>query len=165
MIWFLIAVLIGIGSGIREHVKYRDTVSTIMGTVVPMFMAGFVAVFICIFAGMAAYDEEPHSYTFDVMAAKDGSSINGRFGIFGGFIDEKSYYFFYRKHSDGRIEQGKILASRTSIYQDQETQSYIKVTKYDSDIGFWGFIPGDDPRYEIHVPDGSVIETVEFDLE
>lgn len=131
-----------------------------------IFIGGFVALFVSLLVGAFVYDAKYDEYQFDVMAANDGSVVQGRFGIFSGYIDEESYYFFYREYEDGRIEQGRIKESQTAIYQDQETDAFIKVRKDEGfDLGLWGIRPGYETRYEIHVPKGSVIEDVRFDLE
>lgn len=165
MIWFILVAFITVTFGVYTAVDSRDWEEGFICGGFALIIGGMLALILMLTVGYIAYDKEYYSYTFDVMAAKDGSSVQGQFGIFGGYIDEEAYYFFYRKYEDGRIEQGKIRADRTSIYQDQETRAFIEVTKTEDGLKFWGLPPGDEPRYEIHVPDGSVIQDVEFDLE
>lgn len=165
MIWFGIAAVVAVIGAIREGVQYRDVMGSIMSFLVYAFIGGTCAFFLSLVVGLSIYEKDYDHTSFDVVAAKDGSSIQGSFSIFSGFVDEEPYYFYYRQYSDGRIEQGKIPAGDTAIYEDQETHSYIEETKCDSHLWFWGLIDGCDPTYEIHVPAGSVRQDVEFDLE
>lgn len=164
MIWFIIAILVAIGFAVREYRRW-DLASAAMCGFFTLFASCAAALIISLVVGIVVYDPDHYSYDFDVMAAKDGSAVQGRFGIFGGFIDEKPYYFFYREFNDGRIKQGRIPANDTAIYQDQENDAFITVHKTRAGINFWGFSEDEEPTYEIHVPDGSVIQDVEFDLE
>lgn len=164
MIWILAAVIITVWS----FIYYTITDDVWSGTgagLVTAFVSGASAFALCAVLGAVLYDPEPNVYTFDVLAAKDGSSTEGHFGIFGGTIDEVQYYFFYRQFADGHIEQGKIREADTVIYEDQESRSYIQVSRADLDMEFWGINHSQGPDYEIHVPPGSVLPVVEFDLE
>lgn len=165
MIWFIAALAITLVVTVREHLEYRDGLCTAMALFVTGIMSALVAFVIGLLAGTIAYDAEPRTYTFPVVAAQDGSSVHGRFSIFGGYIEEEPYYFFYREHADGGIYQGKIRANDTLIYEDQETQNYIEVSKCDTSMEFWGMSEGCETTYEIHVPEGSVDRDVNFDLE
>lgn len=164
MIWLYIATVASIGYGIRRGTKVDRLDGIISGASAAVI--SFTAAVILMWAvGYFVYEPDHYSYSFEVMAAKDGSEINGQFGIFGGFIEEEPYYFFYRKYANGEIIQGKIRANSTSIYQDQETRAFIKVIKSRGHFNFWGLSPKDPTHYEIHVPEGSVTQDVEFDLE
>jgi hypothetical protein len=166
MVWFVIAglatVLIGISYGITD----RSWLSGLGGGTIAAVVAAGAAIIVSLFIGMVLYDAEYRRYSFDVVAANDGTTLQGSFGIFGGFVDEEPYYFFYRKYSDGRIKQGKIPANDTDIYEDQETDAFITVFKPVNDLELWGIRPeGSGKHYEIHVPAGSVVQGAEFDLE
>lgn len=165
MIWFWAASAIAVVFGLWIGIGDRDPLSGFMMGLCALFVCGVVAIVVALGVGAVVYDPEPYSYEFDVLAAKDNSVTQGHFGIFGGTIDEEQYYFFYREFADGRIEQGRIREDSTVIYQDQEARSFIKVTRSNSEAKFWGVILPTGPTYEIHVPPGSVIENVEFDLE
>lgn len=164
MIWFGIAFVVALLIGIHEA-KDVDLSYGFVAFMCSGMIAGAAALFLSLLVGLNVYEPATHSYSFDVVAAQDGSSVEGRWSIFGGFINEESYYFFYREGSDGGIIQGKVLAANTRIYEDQETRNFIEVTKCNSFLGFWGMSDGCDPTYEIHVPEGSVKRDVEFDLE
>jgi hypothetical protein len=62
-------------------------------------------------------------WQFEIIAAADGTSVEGEFGgffIFSGSIDEVPYYSYYRQHGDGSITQGQVRVSDARIYQDAE---------------------------------------------
>lgn len=165
MIWFAIALVVALAIGVAEARVMKDWFSGVFVFFGSAVVGGLVASIVSLLVGDFVYDKEPDQFTFDVKAAKDGSALEGRFSIFGGYINDEAYYFYYREYGDGSIKQGKIAADRTVIYEDQETRSYIEVTKYGQDLRLWGFNPGGDTTYEIHVPSGSVKQEVEFDLE
>lgn len=164
MIWILAAVIITVGYAV--YYALTEDVWTGAGAgLMAAFVSGASAFALCVASGAVLYNPETYTYTFDVLAAKDGSATEGNFGIFGGTIDEEQYYFFYRRFADGHIEQGRIREADTVIYQDQESRAYIQVTRADLQLEFWGVNHTQGPVYEIHVPEGSVVQTVEFDLE
>lgn len=165
MILIAVGFLVGAGIALRIAAYERDlflgvALTTIFGAIGAM--GGAILGFL---VGAFVYDADPYTYTFDVVAANDGSSVQGQFSIFGGYIEEVPYYFFYRENPDGGIYQGKIRANDTLIYEDQETRNFIEVTKCDDDLRLWGFTPTCEKTYEIHVPEGSVKRDVTFDLE
>lgn len=171
VIWAYVGIAATITFGIFVAADYRAIgFSTRAGA----FAAGaFIAAVVSVFAGLllsvvvgeALYEPEDVTYDFDVVTAKDGSNVQGQFSIFGGYIEEVPYYFFYRENPDGGIYQGKIRANNTLIYEDQESRSFITVNKTVDHWGFWGVALGGDKDYEIHVPKGSVDREIEFDLE
>lgn len=163
MIWFGIAFVLAVVIAFRE--ADGDPFVGVMGFMAGAMLGGLAAMMISLVVGLNLYEKDTYSYSFDLVAAKDGSATEGRFSIFGGFINDESYYFFYREDADGGITQGKVLTRNTRIYEDQETRNFIEVTKCDSHLWFWGLIDGCEPTYEIHVPEGSVKRDVEFDLE
>lgn len=165
MIWFIAALAITLVFVTVEYQSCRDAWSALGAFLCGVFFGGMLAILIALGVGSFVYDEDTYTYTFPVVAAQDGSNVQGRFSIFGGYIEEVPYYFFYRERPDGGIYQGKIKANSTLIYEDQETQNYIKVTKCHERLAFWGVTPNCDPSYEIHVPEGSVKRDVTFDLE
>lgn len=160
MIWFFIAFLVAFVACVKTVELDRGMVFFLT------FVAGsFVAAVIGGFLGMA-HDQEVETYQFDILAAKDNSVIEGRFGVFSGYIGEEQYYFFYRKNLEtGAIRQGKIPAELTELYEDEENVAYIEVNKPKGHISLFSYSLADQKRYEIHVPPGSVDPTYKFDLE
>lgn len=131
-----------------------------------------------IYTEVAYEDAEPtECWRFPIVASADTTLTSGRWGIFGGYVNEMPVYFYYREYSDGAVRQGNIPAKGTPIYQDEETSPHIRVlkTRCDPSIGvdndgsewFWGFADmrgGFDRSYEIHVPADSVVEHHTYDL-
>jgi hypothetical protein len=120
-----------------------------------------------------------------IVASSDDSEIEGQWGLFGGSIGEKRYYYFYRTTSDGGFRQGKVSVEKSVIYQDVEPggRAYIVVNgTLDEEWGSRGWnqqwspvwhlngpgwwVEWVDPNvsYEIHVPPGAIREQHEFDL-
>lgn len=165
MIWFGLALAVALLFGVSAWRYNGDSLDGTVMFVLSAAIGGSIALILSLVVGLNLYEKDTYEYSFDIVAAKDGSSMHGSFSIFGGFIDEEPYYFFYRQYADGSIRQGKISADHTAIFEDQETRNYVEVTKCDSHLWFWGFVDGCDPSYEIHVPAGSVRQEIEFDLE
>lgn len=166
MIWFGIAFVVAVVLAVRQfRNSYDPYFEAFAAFILTSLLGGLAAFLLSLGVGLNLYEKDENTYAFDVVAAKDGSSIEGGWSIFGGFVDDESYYFYYRQDADGGITQGKIRAANARIYEDQETRNYIEVTECDSHLWFWGLIDGCEPTYEIHVTEGSVKQDVEFDLE
>lgn len=111
-------------------------------------------------------EKREYSHQFDIIAAADGSLTDGHFFIFGGTLDEEPMYFYYHQDGNGAIRQGHIPVNDTVIYEDQETTGFIEVYDDKDEINLWYVhLMGSEPKYEVHVPKGSVVRTFNFDLE
>ena len=197
IIWALAGVLVFLyvakriyDSDLRryESARYRYDKPSRLGYSIHGAIWGFViGTFVWIFASMIwtmefAPDIEPHEcWSFPIVASSDSTLTNGRWGIFGGYVNETPVYFYYRKYSDGAVRQGNIPARGTPIYQGEEN-AHIKVLKTSCDpildddsmekhnTFLWGFADmrgwadGANRHYEIHVPDDSVVEHHTYDL-
>lgn len=88
----------------------------------------------------------------------DHNGIKGRFSLFGGYIEDEPAYTYYEKRSDGGYELRRVEADNAVIYEDTENEAYLVVEMSPAlDVTKWTMVFGAaTPRYEFHVPKGSV---------
>lgn len=107
-----------------------------------------------------------HPYSWDVIAANDNSATTGRFGLFSGYIDSEFRYYYYYKDSSGGIRMNWVPADQTQIFEDAPAGTgSIHTDNPDSYWNEWGYVDADDPKYEIHIPEGSVVQKYTMDLQ
>lgn len=165
MIFFYLAIAIAVVSGAWAWRNTNEVFEGIFTTVFVGIFAFLAAVVLSQVIGSLVYDQDVRERSFKVVAASDSNLTEGQFSIFGGFIGETPYYFYYRQDVDGGIRQGRIPADNTVIFEDQETRPFIIVRTCPETMRFWGESSSCLPSYEIHAPKGSVDRSVEFNLE
>lgn len=102
------------------------------------------------------------TYSQPVVAAALGDKIEGGFLVF----REANYYSYFTKAEDGAISLRQVPVRDAVIYEDVETDAYIKVYDWKTRESNWKFTPDSaDDKYEFHVPAGSVTQSISFDLE
>lgn len=110
------------------------------------------------------YPDEPTSIEY-ITAVKDNSEVNG--SIHGGryytrgYINEVSYYSYMIKRNDGGIVSNKVPTSRTTIYEVSDNfrvEWYVKTKK-------WLGITDEIKYWKIYIPEGSVTDDYNIDLE
>lgn len=164
MVWIVLAVLVAIAAFLYWTFNWDVADGVFFGCLAAAVSAPTVVALIDV-VGEAAYDPVALPVErVEVIAAKDGSQSSGNFSIFFGYVDEEPRYFYYYEKNGGFV-QGNVSVEDTTIYEDQESDSYLTIQKYKSELLAWGTRPVEDTRYEFHVPKGSVQRTVEFDLE
>ena len=100
-----------------------------------------------------------------IIALKDNQNVNGSFYILGGYVDEDPYYY-YATETEFGYKTEKMKADNAYIkYTDNEPH----IERYVGDFAnegtyFWGF-PMCDDRYIIYVPEGTVTNEFNVDLE
>lgn len=100
-----------------------------------------------------------------IIALKDNQNVNGNFYIFGGYVDEDLYYY-YAYETEFGYKTEKLKADNAYIkYTDEEPH----IERYVGDFAnegayFWG-VPMCDDRYIIYVPEGTVTNEFNVDLE
>lgn len=136
------------------------------------FLSG-MAILILTFVLGIILPKNPYDYSFDINSLKDTTTIEGR--IYGrrGYIEENVNYFFLRNYSYGE-KMGHIPADKTYIRYSDEENPHIHVYKKKTCAPDWlymlvpvsWFSADEVIRYELVVPNGSVIEdTYEIDME
>lgn len=138
----------------------------IMGVVLGGMLGGCIGVLVSIGIAFAAPEETIYQETKKIVAAKDNITIEGHFFIGGGTIDGDMYYFYYTQSSYGYYESHKIKAKHTRIYEDEELNPYIKLYRSQNAGALKYFaIPWFTVSADIHIPRGSIVQKINFDLE
>lgn len=106
------------------------------------------------------------SNLIEIVAIGDGHSSEGSFFLGCGTIKDESYYFFYKKLSNGGYVQDKVKVSDATIFEDDTKKPGIQrysiefVNKaWDS----WAFATYTS-HVDIIVPKGSIKQNYNFDL-
>ena len=141
---------------------------------------GFAAFFVGIFGTIAAcflmFGFFPHmageqgevrpisAEKRDLQALSTDTAVQGQTyrGVFlgRGWIDEKQVISYVYENADGGFVLDRSNASESVIYEGEEDQPYVRVTKYELVPNGWfapfagGWTALD--QYEFYVPDGSV---------
>lgn len=95
-----------------------------------------------------------------LLSARDNNVINGNVKIHRTRIDEKLYYQYYAIRKGGEYYSGQIRSDLTSVFYDDtpRIETYSLKRK-------WLLWFQDDIRYKMYVPQNSLSEDFEFDLE
>ena len=103
--------------------------------------------------------EEPYA-THSIVALNDSNQINGKFYCRRGYIEEKLYYQYMRKSGSG-FKAGKVKADDTILYytdDDYRVEFYMKTKE-------WWIFHDEAYYYEIYIPEGSITEDYQIDLQ
>ena len=111
---------------------------------------------------------EPVSYTqteTPLVALKDNSAINGSFFLGCGNVGSETQYS-YAIDTEFGIEI-KTLSANEKIYfkYDEGTPALIKSEPVYSTLAEWLSVPYDRPIYTFRIPEGSIINEYQVDLE
>lgn len=176
MIWFFISMVIGtimtlwfIWDTFFPCPSFGDILTSFF-----VFLAGEFVSMICSFIITLAVGcligcfFEPVSYTqteTPLIALKDNSTINGSFFLGCGSVGSKTQYS-YAVDTEFGIEI-KTLSTDEKIYfkYDEGTPALITSEPVYSTLAEWISIPYDNPIYTFRIPEGSVINEYEIDLE
>ena len=85
-----------------------------------------------------------------------------------GSVNERRYYFYFSKGSDGGYTQGKVLAGNTTIYETTNAPPRLEWTMIRRDVPDWlsiDFLEGYEGvqgNYRLYVPTNTIIK--EFKL-
>lgn len=140
-ILFILSILIGTGIVLWIFVCGFDGFSKIKVIVGLTMIAAFISLIIGI--NSIHIPDIKHN----IYSVKSEKNIEGRFGIFSGYIEEEHYYLVYIKQGGGYLLK-KYPSSKTYIFEDENKQPYV-VEK----DAMWK----DTERFIIHVPDNTII--------
>lgn len=168
---FLIALLL-IGLLIACCTPCGSKIEDVGYMLVGLSFVGIIACLILGFIGsviLAAQHEEKwvENYRYDIVASNDSTRISGRFGLFHGYINEKSVYVYYYPLGDDKYKQGWIAEDKTTIVETKDDSGYIIVYKDANCNSEWYGLSScttDDVLFDLVVPEGSVIQQYQFDL-
>lgn len=157
---------------LQQGLFYIGTVATILGYIIAGVM------WLNNWANNFEYLDTPEVTTTsqEIMCARDSFAVNGNTngGIFyvSGSVSEKPVYRYYYQLDDGGIKLGTVDANSTTIYfiGDDETPRLGTVvsTYYKINHNKEPAVKEEtrtETRYELYVPEGSVISIYEFDAE
>jgi hypothetical protein len=140
----------------------EDRVEGFVGGLVCSLVVSFLIFIPALIIAEVITDEKfERAYSVDLLQVSDGSAINGRIGLFSGFINEEQYYFYYYDNGEG-IVNGRVPADRTIVKEDSEVGGYLDVFK-DVSGNDWVPTEQEEPKYVLHVPKGTVIRSWELD--
>lgn len=112
----------------------------------------------------------PSEYVFhkqtELVAIQDTSGIQGRFFLGSGTFESRSYYVFYQKYGDGIIF-GRVPVEKAVLYEEERNNGLIKeYLKMNKERWYYLFgVPGEQRRYDIIIPNGSILHDFRLDLE
>ena len=134
----------------------------------------FIIVFIlCIFGGGALICvdvifaiQENEFNNYNIISLKDTASVNGRFALGSGFVNEKPSFMYYQVVDNGyRLKS--VPADRTTIIEDENDKPYIKELL----VVDYGRLSGSRTvicyrtTYEIHVPKDTIVKDFSLNSE
>lgn len=172
MVWLIIGVIAALALVIYVWCEeiWVGVFTCIVESMAVIFAAGAITLIVIMASSaIASAGENVIEYNqvsdTHIIALKDNQNINGSFYIMGGYVDEDLYYY-YATETEFGYKTEKIKADNAYIkYTDGETH----IEKYDGDFVnrrryFWGF-PMCSSRYIIYVPEGTITNEFDIDLE
>ena len=176
MIWFFIPLLISTGFSlflIYDCYFPYPTIGEIFNSIVLFIIYEISDIIfsaaICLSCGsIVGLFFEPVSYTqteTPLIALKDNSTIDGSFFLGCGNVDSKTQYS-YAVNTEFGIEI-KTLSADKKIYfkYDEGTPALITSEPVYSTLAEWLSVPWYDPIYTFRIPEGSIINEYQVDLE
>lgn len=176
MIWFFIPLLIGtslILFYIYNNIFPYPTIGEIFSSIAVFIFYEFLIILsstaICLCCGAVGWlFFEPVSYTqteTPLVALKDNSTIDGSFFLGCGNIGSKTQYS-YAIDTEFGIEI-KTLSANEKIYfkYDEGAPALITSKPVYSTLAKWLSVPYDRPVYTFRIPEGSIINEYQVDLE
>lgn len=164
MIWFIIAVVVAIVVGIAVTIDMGDIFDFFAGGFVGLLCAGFVALVINVIVAAAIDGNSTITKSSqDLVSVRTAVTTEGEFYLGFGNVDDEAVYRFYVLNSNGSYSMRTLEADRVTIF---ESDGSPRVDYYDSAPThfWWSVINMESDRYEIHVPKGSIVPTVDLAL-
>jgi hypothetical protein len=114
----------------------------------------------------AKIGDNPKTHDTAIVSFKDGSmKVTGRFRLGYGTVNSQNMYIYYQETSPGVFVQGTVPAAGTPLIEDASVETARVVQIEDRRVGdgdAWiSFGMGEQyqlPRYEVHVPPGTVVQ-------
>ncbi len=170
MIWFIIGWIIASVIMINAICdEWNDLGSKIVYSMLALITSTIVSFLVCFFVSLMMSSFVEFDYNIvsktNIIALKDNQNVDGNFYLMGGYIDEDLYYY-YATETEFGYKTEKIKADNAYIkYTDGKTciEKY-KGEPTNESVHFWGF-PTCDYQYIIYVPEGTVTNEFNVDLE
>lgn len=168
MVFGIIGALVGLVLGwlIVDHKS--DLADCVFGVAFSVVMAvlGFaIGIGISFGVGAALPKEYVMDRQIELVTIQDTSGIQGSFFLGTGHIESKSYYVFYQKEGNG-VRFGKVSAEKAVVYEEERNGGLIKTYTRQFTSGWhnaFGTTLGGE-KYEIFIPQGSILHEFQLDL-
>lgn len=106
-----------------------------------------------------------HTANIELVSLNKGSKLQGKFFLGTGELNQKEYYYFYKRAQDGGYKPGKIaISDSVTIYEEERSDGLIEVyecyreNKESFVITYFG-LPFTEPcgkAYHFRIPAGSL---------
>lgn len=135
----------------------------LMGLVVGLTVGALVQMGVA----TSVYEKYTKTEKTDIVTLDDGELTSGKFLVLTAFVGEDPVYVYYTEDKGhDTVNQQTAPLHDTKVYEDQESKSYIIISKEKRHSGWWGNdFSGTDYTYEIHVPPGTVKREFSLNLE
>ena len=166
-----IILLILLGLYLKTEFDYCESVfekiwACIKGLIVTFIIWVIATSLIASIIGIFPKTEMVKGDKVQIVAISDGSATGGSFFLGCGSVKETSYYFYYKKMSNGGFKQEKIKVSDAIIFEDSTKapsiqfyhEDYVNKGWHNWAILFYS------STAEIFVPKGSIVQNFNFDL-
>lgn len=156
-ILILIPLFIKEGNKIREifaHCIFAIGIIAVLFGLFIIFAYGFIDT-------KTVVEKEPYSIEH-IMALGDDSKLSGHMHLRSGYINETMYYQYMVKLSNGGIVYNKVPESSATIYYTDDNN--YRVEWYHVREWKWFLYESSDIQ-RIYIPNGSVVEDYNIDLE
>ena len=164
MIWFLISLIGGI-IYFRYEEPFPDGSDNFYGAITGLLIGAVPAILVgCIF--WCFLPKKIIMEETKIIALTDNTSIRGQKYLFSGYIDEKYIYRYVIETNDGK--QIKELQNSKDVYikYDNEDPRIVEAVTNLKHEWMWLFAIGvPDIKYTIYVPEGTITEKYDIDLE
>lgn len=169
MLWFILALIVGVVFGIRVSVNNGNTFWEGVGkSILFIFLFSLIAMTGFMLSSTIADCCADRTYytveDVDVYALQDSVTTEGRFYLSSGHIDNELKYFYVKQSDVGytidNVDADKSYIRYTSDRCHIETQKYKFNNKFIQVIA----APMEPERHIIYIPDGSVINNYAIDL-
>jgi hypothetical protein len=168
VIFVLIGIVAGLGIATWDaffHEKYyeRDWAEVIFYYFMAPFMGGLLGMVVALFVGIAA-PHHPQVDRQDLVALRDGTSVQGSFFLGSGQIDQQPVFYYYRKEGTGFKFDHQDADASTVFEDSQQPYMLIRTSVCNDRSWVWTACTKGSPSYEFHVPAGSVLRQVNLNL-
>lgn len=102
----------------------------------------------------------------NLLTLKDNSNIEGKWFLFGGYIHEKEYFYFYEERPNGGYKLDKLIADKCTVYEeDRDNGILLTISRFPNHDNKWAFDSYVARTYEFHIPVGSISREFNLDAE
>lgn len=158
-------------------IKEKDGWEIIAGLFYTMVLMIVLFIPLVIIETSSNLEKEYKPIKKEILSLDDTDNTSGSFFLGSGDFGNKQVFTFYYKTSDGGYKRDYESASKTTIYEDENTSPYIQYNMYrkiswDSKWRFWLLFYTIDNKnskfdylenIEIHVPENTIIKEISLD--